>query len=450
MIKIGRDTERKNSYGKKFVCTTDFPLVKTKYGTLHGYKMDDIFIFHGIRYAKAKWYQKPEEPDSWEGVPDALTYGHVSPYNPYAGSPEVSLPLRYWPMNENCQYLNVWTPSIESSSKKPVLFWIHGGGYGAGSSMEQMHFNGENLSRFGDCVVVTINHRLNILGYLDVSVLGEEYKNSGNVGNADIVAALKWVRDNIAQFGGDPNNVTIFGQSGGGAKIQNLMHSPSADGLYHKAIIQSGVFHGTNLLSMSQGDGRPLLEALCKELKLENSKDITTVPYYELSHAYDKVVPELKSKGYYVGGTPMVNDWMGEDFTSYAKSIPVMVGSVFAEFTVARAIHGKNLLSKEEVYKKLHDCLGDKTDQVLDLFAKTYPEKILPIFLLWIQLFAWRLSILLKSLQRIPLPMCIHFCLTMSLRILVDILRNIMRNCLLFFVILGWFPCIMSRELQRS
>lgn len=103
---------------RKFVCTTDFPLVETKYGTLHGYQMDDICIFHGIQYAKAKRFQMPEEPDSWQGVKDALTYGHVSPYNPVAGSPEVSLPLRYWPMNENCQFLNIWTPTLESSAKR--------------------------------------------------------------------------------------------------------------------------------------------------------------------------------------------------------------------------------------------------------------------------------------------------------------------------------------------
>ena len=125
--------------------------------------------------------------------------------------------------DENCQYLNVWTQSLDPQAKRPVMVWLHGGGFRDGSSIEHVAYDGENLSRFGDVVVVTVNHRLNILGYLDLSPYGEKYWNSGNAGNADLVASLQWVHENIAQFGGDPENVTIFGQSGGGGKVSSLM-----------------------------------------------------------------------------------------------------------------------------------------------------------------------------------------------------------------------------------
>ena len=150
-------------------------------------------------------------------------------------------PHRYWPQDEDCLSLNIWSQSLDRSAKKPVMFWIHGGAFSMGSSIEQKAYNGENMSRYGDVVVVTVNHRLNILGYLDLSPYGERYAGSANAGQADLVAALKWVRDNIEAFGGDPDNVTIFGQSGGGMKVSGLMQTPEADGLFHRAMIMSGV-----------------------------------------------------------------------------------------------------------------------------------------------------------------------------------------------------------------
>lgn len=130
--------------------------------------------------------------------------------------------------NEDCLRINIWTPSIEDDKKRPVLFWIHGGGFTAGSSQELPSYHGENLSKKGDVVVVSINHRLNILGFLDLSEYGEEYRESANNSILDIVAALQWVKTNISNFGGDPDNVTIFGQSGGGAKVNTLMAMPRA------------------------------------------------------------------------------------------------------------------------------------------------------------------------------------------------------------------------------
>ena len=154
---------------------------------------------------------------------------------------ELMVPHRYWPMDENCQYLNIWTGSLDPEAKKPVMVWLHGGGFFAGSSIEQVAYDGTNLCQTGDVVVVSLNHRLNILGYLNLSDYSEKYARSANAGTADMVEALRWIRDNIAQFGGDPDNVTLFGQSGGGMKVTVLMQTPEADGLFHKGIIQSGV-----------------------------------------------------------------------------------------------------------------------------------------------------------------------------------------------------------------
>ena len=143
------------------------------------------------------------------------------------------VPHRYWLMDEHCQNLNIWTPGLDDQ-KRPVLVWLHGGGFESGSAIEHLAYEGENMSRYGDAVVVSVNHRLNLLGYLDLSSLGEAFSDSGNCGGDDIIASLRWIQENIAAFGGDPDNVTLFGQSGGGAKITTLLQTPAADCLYHK------------------------------------------------------------------------------------------------------------------------------------------------------------------------------------------------------------------------
>ena len=225
-------------------------VVETVKGKIKGFFCDDLYIFKGIPYAKAERFRKPEPADPWEGELDATSFGYVCPLlsqEPPSG--ELLVPHRYWLMDERCQNLNIWTPGLDGR-KRPVLVWLHGGGFESGSAIEHLAYEGENMSRYGDAVVVSVNHRLNLLGYLDLSSLGEAFADSGNCGGDDIIAALCWVRDNIAAFGGDPDNVTLFGQSGGGAKITTLLQTPAADGLYHKGIPASGggSFKGTGAL----------------------------------------------------------------------------------------------------------------------------------------------------------------------------------------------------------
>ena len=252
---------------KEFNCSHTHPVVQTKAGKLRGFVVDGTYTFHGIKYADARRFQMPQPPQPWEGVKDALSYGYVSPIlNRETAAGEVKIPHRYWPKDEHCQYLNLWTRSLDPEANRPVMVWFHGGGFRDGSSIEHVAYDGENLCRYGDVVVVTVNHRLNILGYLDLSPYSEKYANSGNAGNADLVASLQWIKDNIRQFGGDPNNVTIFGQSGGGGKVSSLMQTPAANGLFHKAIIMSGVYEGTKC--PPNPDSRPLVQAMLAELGL--------------------------------------------------------------------------------------------------------------------------------------------------------------------------------------
>ena len=193
----------------------DLPVIQTRQGKIRGYQSGGTYIFKGIVYARAKRFQKPEEPECWDGIKEATSYGYVSPMlQEDVPNGELMVPHRYWIQNENCQNLNIWTQSLDKTAMRPVLVWFHGGGFSMGSSIEQKAYNGENMSKYGDVVVVTVNHRLNILGYLDLSQYGEKYADSANAGQEDLIAALKWIKENIKEFGGNPQNVTIFGQSG--------------------------------------------------------------------------------------------------------------------------------------------------------------------------------------------------------------------------------------------
>ncbi len=378
---------------KKFVCSTTEPVVKTKAGKLRGFIVDGTYTFHGIKYADAKRFQMPTEVEAWDGVNDALSYGYVCPLmHQDVPRGEIMVPHRYWPQDENCQYLNIWTQSICPESKMPVMVWLHGGGFFAGSSIEQVAYDGDNMSKFGEAVVVTLNHRLNILGYMDLSPFGDKYANSANAGNADIVAALKWIRDNIENFGGDPENVTIFGQSGGGMKVWTLMQTPSADGLFHKGIIQSGLIDG--FVKAPENDGTRIVNAMLTELGFEEGdvEKLETVPYNRMAEAYKKVSPILEKEGAYVGCSPIPNEFYVGDprivgFTEHAKSIPILIGSVMAEFAFGPGISNKYGLTENERKGMISKRYGNASDEITELFIKAYPNKNLTDLLVLDSLF---------------------------------------------------------------
>lgn len=357
----------------------DVPVVKTTGGDLKGYFYKDEYIFKGVPYATAKRFHQPE-PAKWEGVKDACSYGMVCPLR-FKERPngELLVPHRYWPQDEDCQNLNIWTNSLDENAKRPVVVWFHGGGYEAGSSIEQVAYDGYNLCKEGDVVVVTVNHRLNILGYLDLSPFGEEYANSANAGHADMVASLKWVHDNIALFGGDPSNVTIFGQSGGGMKVVDLMQIPAADGLFHKGVVMSGVAGG-GLFKEAKGDGTEIVNALLGELNLSSVKELETIDYYDMARAYNKVSLPLMKEGKYVGCNPKSNEYflgypLFKGFRKEAFNIPLMIGSVFGEFSFAPMVVDKHKVSAKEELELLAKVYGDNAKDVLTEYKKAYPDK---------------------------------------------------------------------------
>lgn len=357
-------------------------LVQTKVGKIKGYACDDVYIFKGIPYAEAERFQMPKEVKPWEGIKEATSYGYVCPLlKQETPNGELMVPHRYWPSDENCQNLNIWTQSLDKDKHKPVMVWLHGGGYTAGSAIEQEAYDGFSMCSLGDVVVVSVNHRLNILGFLDMSPFGEKYQNSANAGLADLVAALKWIRDNVEIFGGDPDNVTLFGQSGGGMKATGLMQIPQADGLFHKAIIMSGVSDG-KLIPTPASDGREIVEAILEELEIPMGEvcKLEKIPYQQLADAYNKVFIKVAQKGGYIGGIPMPNEYyLGEPlingYTDHAKQIPIMVGSVFGEFCFMTMPFNKNELSKEEAMHILQLSFGENAAKAANLFQEAYPSK---------------------------------------------------------------------------
>jgi para-nitrobenzyl esterase len=215
------------------ILTADSPIAATRYGKVRGYVDNGVSVFKGIRYgadAGRRRFMPPLPPEPWADVREALAYGPSAPQPSRSNEKP----------NEDCLFLNVWTPGLRDGRKRPVMFYIHGGAYNNGSGSSPL-YDGVRLCRRGDVVVVSINHRLNAFGYLYLAPFGKtEFADSGNVGQLDLVLALQWLRDNIGEFGGDPNRVMVFGQSGGGAKIATLMAMPAAKGLFHCAATMSG------------------------------------------------------------------------------------------------------------------------------------------------------------------------------------------------------------------
>ena len=328
--------------------------VKTASGPVAGYVDDGVFIYKGIPYAKAERFAPATDPDPWTDVRPSRAYGPTAPAPARAGwwSDDQAFTM-HWDdgfHDEDCLRVNVWTGGIGDGKKRPVMVWLHGGGFREGSGQELISYDGTNLARDHGVVVVSLNHRLNVLGFLDLSAFGAKYAHSGNLGMLDIVKALEWVRDNIAQFGGDPANVTIFGQSGGGGKVSTLMAMPSAKGLFSKAIVESGSI--TNLLSPKYS--RRIGAATVANLGLTPSRieEIATVPYDRLLASYDAamktVVEEAKEDGAFptnlldailFGQVPVVdgeiipNQPATSEALSLSKDVPVIIGTVYHEFT---------------------------------------------------------------------------------------------------------------------
>ena len=264
-------------------------VVRIESGLVQGFNHEGSIGFLGIPYAKVERFMPPKPVDKWDTV---MVCDHWGPMTMQPTGREMSKDE----MSEDCCVINVWT--TDRKAKKPVMLWLHGGGFDSGTSEWDP---GMKLAQ-KDVVSVSINHRLNILGFLDLSACSPKYKYSANVGMMDVVAALKWIRNNIAQFGGDPNNVTVFGESGGGGKVGTLLCMPDAKDLFHKAIILSGTILNVNTKEMSESLGKAVLAEL--GISNDNIDKIKDVPYKELYAAGQRAMG--KSIGTRKPGTPMM------------------------------------------------------------------------------------------------------------------------------------------------
>src|ERR1700733_8991705 len=265
------------------------PVADTGSGKIRGVIIDKVYAFKGVPYGAstegAGRFMPPVKPQPWTDIKDATHIGHRSPQQPgiLEPLPEVGAADRQNPMGEDCLVVNVWTNGLKGSHKRPVMVWLHGGGYSSGSG-DYSIYDGANMARKRDVVVVTVNHRLNVFGYLYLADLGgPKYADASNAGHRDIVQALEWVRDNIANFGGDPGNVTIFGQSGGGGKVATLMAMPSAKGLFHRAVCQSGAA----IKGVSRANATKTAQALFTKLNLKPDQidQLQNMPFDQLTEA---------------------------------------------------------------------------------------------------------------------------------------------------------------------
>jgi para-nitrobenzyl esterase len=362
----------------------------TTNGKVRGYARNNIYTFKGIPYGDdtsgKNRFMPPVKPEPWAGVKDCLVYGPISPQKINTGWSQQEYGFLYqWVdgyQNEDCLRLNVWSQGINDGKKRPVMFWIHGGGFFSGSSQEHPSYDGENLSKLGDVVIVSINHRLNIFGYLDLADYGSQFASSANVGMLDIVAALEWVKDNIANFGGDRDNVTIFGQSGGGTKVITLMAMPAAKGLFHRAISQSNsIVQVATHEYANQITGHVLTEL---GISKENINKIQEVSPLELLAAL--AVAEKKMGGLVPAGVgrsglqPVVDGRVlpAHPFDPAAPvisaNIPFMVGTTRNEASASIDNAPLENLDEDGLQKRFADKYGAKGDGIYKVIRKVHPD----------------------------------------------------------------------------
>jgi para-nitrobenzyl esterase len=369
------------------------PIAETTSGKIRGVTIDGVAAFRGLPYGAftggANRFLSPRPPSPWGGVRDALEYAGQAPQS------RVGLPQREEladfsgtadssPETEDCLTLNIWTPSLDIDAKRPVMVWLHGGAFSFGSA-NSLRLQGMRLCKRGEVVLVTVNQRLNIFGHLDLSdVGGADYAQSGNAGVLDMLAALRWVRDNIAAFGGDADNVTIFGESGGGGKVSTLLATPSARDLFHRAIVQSGAA----LRLRTRERALQLTDAVLRQLNLSRPSfaELHAMPMTTLLAAIEPAIKAIGPSrwplldryplGPVVDGTLLPRQPFDPDAPSVSADIPLIVGDCTHEAALFLAREDKiweSTLTEAAMRARIAGIAGAHADRAIALYQRLMP-----------------------------------------------------------------------------
>lgn len=390
----------------KVIASDRATVVETTSGKVRGYMDGETYVFLGIPYAASpagkNRFLPPQPVEPWPGIRNAIQYGHICPsrdnnsveydgknLSPSAedafllhrsAGPEVA--------GEDCLRLNVWTPEINESHKRPVLVYMHGGGYTGGSDRDLLSYQGVGMARNQDMVVVNHNHRLNVLGYLDLGSLtqSERFADAGNAGVLDMVAVLRWVQENIARFGGDPTNVTIAGQSGGGGKVINLMAVPMAQGLFHRAIVQSGPF----LKSLDRDYSRQLAQGVMTELGLSVDRldELQTVQMDKLQGAAAAAMKKMPSHpqgtirrdfgttnwGPVVDGRTLPHHPFDPQAPSISADVPLLTGTNLNEFVSGLDNPNAQSMTEAQMQTLVAKEFPQTAQAIIRAYRKQYPR----------------------------------------------------------------------------